>query len=59
MPLESMDRLFSGELSARKAHKTVMGELKADEEAFRHNVVGSGMGLEKDEPKKGDEVEFA
>jgi hypothetical protein len=49
IPLESMDRLFSKELSPRRAHKIVMAELAEDEESFRKNVEGSGLGLEKDE----------
>src|SRR6187402_1044835 len=49
IPLESMDRLFSKELKPRKAHAIVMQELRDDEEAFRHNVEGSGIGLDKDE----------
>jgi len=42
-----MDRLFSKELTPRKAHKIVMAELREDEESFRHNVEGSGIGLDK------------
>jgi hypothetical protein len=49
IPLESMDRLFSKELQPRKAHKIVMKELHDDEEIFRKNVEGSGLGLGKDE----------
>lgn len=49
VPLESMDRLFGKDLSARNAHKVVMKELREDEEQFRHNVEGSGIGLDKDE----------
>lgn len=49
IPLESMDRLFSRELTPRKAHAIVMNELKEDEEIFRHNVEGSGLGLSKEE----------
>lgn len=48
IPLESMDRLFSKELQPRKAHKIVMKELHEDEEIFRHNVEGSGIGLSKE-----------
>jgi len=58
IPLESMDRLFSKELPARRAHKIVMEELKVDEEVFRHNVKGSGIGLDKDEvPVRGEHIE--
>lgn len=49
MPLESMDRLFSKELKPRHAHRVVLEELKNDEELFRRNVEGSGIGLDKDE----------
>ncbi|EPE24951.1 MFS general substrate transporter [Glarea lozoyensis ATCC 20868] len=49
IPLESMDRLFSKDLPQRRAHKIVMAELAEDEESFRRNVEGSGLGLEKDE----------
>ncbi|TVY13509.1 putative quinate permease, partial [Lachnellula arida] len=47
IPLESMDMLFSRELQPRKAHKVVMKQLHEDEEIFRRNVEGSGLGLEK------------
>ncbi|KAG4423887.1 hypothetical protein IFR04_003032 [Cadophora malorum] len=49
VPLESMDRLFSKDLKPRHAHKIILAELKEDEEQFRHNVQGSGIGLDKDE----------
>lgn len=49
VPLESMDRLFSKDLTPRKAHKIVMQDLRDDEEQFRHNVEGSGIGLDKEE----------
>ncbi|KAH6671692.1 general substrate transporter [Halenospora varia] len=48
VPLESMDRLFSKDLKPRHAHAIVMKELNEDEEAFRRNVEGSGIGLEKE-----------
>ena len=51
IPLESMDRLFSKELKPRQAHGIVMKELAEDEEIFRHNVEGSGLGLGKDDEK--------
>ncbi|QSZ32266.1 hypothetical protein DSL72_001840 [Monilinia vaccinii-corymbosi] len=57
IPLESMDRLFSRELKARHAHRIVMQELTADEEAFRRNVEGSGLGLDKDGNERGAHVE--
>jgi len=49
IPLESMDRLFSKDLTPRKAHAIVMAELQEDEIAFRHNVQGSGIALDKEE----------
>lgn len=49
MPLESMDRLFSKDLQPRKAHKIVLQDLKEDEEQFRRNAEGAGIGLDKDE----------
>ena len=49
IPLESMDRLFSKDLTPRKAHAIVMAELQEDEIAFRHNIQGSGIGLDKEE----------
>ena len=57
IPLESMDRLFSSELKARHAHGIVLGELKDDEEAFRRNVEGSGIGLDKEGNEKSAHVE--
>ncbi|KAK6201849.1 hypothetical protein LQW54_009259 [Pestalotiopsis sp. IQ-011] len=39
VPLEAMDRLFKVK-PIRKAHKTVMEELRIQEEEFRHNVDG-------------------
>jgi hypothetical protein len=46
VPLESMDRLF--ELKPRKAHETVMAELKESEAEFRANAEGAGLNLEKE-----------
>jgi hypothetical protein len=48
MPLEAMDRPFSPAIAPRKAHATVMSELKADEEMFRQNVEGSGFAIPKE-----------
>lgn len=49
VPLEAMDRLFAKEAGpARHAHNYIMMELKADEEAFRHNVEGSNFSLSKE-----------
>jgi hypothetical protein len=49
VPLESMDRLFSKELVPRRAHAVVMRELSSDQEMFRNNILGSGLGLNKDD----------
>ncbi|KAF7956197.1 hypothetical protein EAE96_005117 [Botrytis aclada] len=57
IPLESMDRLFSSELKARHAHGIVLRELKKDEETFRRNVEGSGIGLDKEGNEKSAHVE--
>lgn len=57
IPLESMDRLFSSELKVRLAHGIVLKELKDDEEAFRRNVEGSGIGLDKGGNEKSAHVE--
>ncbi|KAF2157349.1 quinate permease [Myriangium duriaei CBS 260.36] len=46
VPLERMDRLFSIR-PVRKAHKTVMAEVRAEEEDFRHDVDGAGLSIEK------------
>ena len=43
-----MDRLFSKDLKPWEAHKVVMQELHEDEEIFRHNIEGSGIGLGKE-----------
>ncbi|KAG4025167.1 hypothetical protein MFRU_064g00040 [Monilinia fructicola] len=59
IPLESMDRLFSRELKARHAHSIVLRELKDDEESFRRNVEGSGIGLDKEGNEKSSHVEVA
>lgn len=57
LPLESMDRLFAKELSARKAHGIVMEEIRRDEEEFRHNVEGAGLTIKDDLGEKGTHVE--
>jgi len=59
IPLESMDRLFSKDLKPWRAHRIVMRELHEDEEIFRRNVEGSGIGLGKDELReKAQQVEI-
>lgn len=49
IPLESMDRLFSKELSARKAHKIIMRDLEVEDEDFRRASVAGGGGAKIDE----------
>ncbi|KAL9109121.1 MAG: hypothetical protein Q9227_006212 [Pyrenula ochraceoflavens] len=48
VPLESMEGLFDrgGGVSARKAHGVVMAEVRREEELFRGNLEGSGVGVE-------------
>lgn len=41
IPLEAMDRLFQKGLPARKAHETVLRELKLDDEQFRRDSVAA------------------
>lgn len=48
VPLESMDRLFSKQFSARKAHGIIMQDLKVEDEEFRRASVG-GVGAKIDE----------
>jgi hypothetical protein len=38
IPLEKMDRLFSGGLPARKAHAIVLAELRAEDAEFRRDA---------------------
>ncbi|KAF2431288.1 MFS quinate transporter QutD [Tothia fuscella] len=47
VPLESMDRLFEVK-PARKANKTVLAELKEQDEEFRHDVEGAGLSIVKE-----------
>ena len=42
VPLEAMDRLFSRELTPRKAHKIVLAELRMNDEQFRRESVDAG-----------------
>ncbi len=57
VPLEAMDRLFAKEAGpARRAHKYIMLELKADEEAFRQNVEGSNFSINKEKAEHLEDV---
>ena len=42
IPLESMDRLFSKDLKASQAHKTILAELKVEEQQFRRESISDG-----------------
>jgi hypothetical protein len=42
IPLEAMDRLFLIK-PARKAYKSVLNDLRAEDEAFRHEAEGAGL----------------
>ena len=42
IPLEAMDSLFSRTVPARRAHKTVLSELRLEEQEFRRASVASG-----------------
>ncbi|OQV02746.1 hypothetical protein CLAIMM_07891 [Cladophialophora immunda] len=40
IPLESMDRLFSREYPARRAHKIVLGQIRMEDQEFRRQSIG-------------------
>jgi len=40
IPLEAMDRLFSRDFPARRAHKIVLAEVRFEEQEFRRQSVG-------------------
>jgi len=46
VPLERMDRLFAIK-PVWNANKTVIAEVRAEEEEFRHDAEGAGLSLEK------------
>jgi hypothetical protein len=57
VPLEAMDRLFDKSAGPpRKAHRFLMLELKADEEAFRHNIEGSNYSVAKEKAEHLEDV---
>jgi len=47
IPLEAMDRLFSNDYPARKAHKIVMAQVRAEDQAFRRENVDEGAKAEE------------
>lgn len=50
IPLESMDRLFSRELPARRAHAVVLADLRYEDQEFRRqSVVGEKGNVEENE----------
>jgi sugar porter (SP) family MFS transporter len=64
IPLEAMDRLFSRELKARNAHKTILAELRLDDEVFRRESVAGqnaekGSGSDEGYPRDAKHVEEA
>lgn len=48
LPLEAVDRLFEMGGPMRGRHSLLLEELRADEVAFRGNVEGAKLGLEKE-----------
>jgi hypothetical protein len=40
IPLEAMDRLFSRDVPARRAHKTVLSQIRLEEQEFRRHSIG-------------------
>jgi len=44
IPLENMDRLFSRQWPARKAHKIVLSELRLEEQEFRRQSISNEKG---------------
>jgi hypothetical protein len=47
IPLEAMDRLFSSEIPARKAHKIVMAEIRLEEQDFRRASIAHGTKMDE------------
>jgi len=44
IPLEVMDRLFSRDLPARRAHKTILAEIRLEEQEFRRQSIAGEKG---------------
>lgn len=57
IPLEAMDRLFSKELPARKAHSIVMSEVRLEDEEFRRTSVSHGTKMDEAGYMVGDKHE--
>ena len=50
IPLEAMDRLFSKEYPARRAHKIVLGQMRMEDQEFRrHSFAGEKEAIEERE----------
>lgn len=49
IPLEAMDQLFSKEYPARRAHKTVLAQLRIEERDFRRQSIGEKETVEERE----------
>lgn len=57
VPLEAMDRLFDKSAGPpRKAHRVIMKELRADEEAFRNNMEESNYSAVKSKTEHLEDV---
>jgi len=44
IPLEAMDRLFSRDVPARRAHKTVLSQIRLEEQEFRRQSISGEKG---------------
>ncbi|EXJ95027.1 hypothetical protein A1O1_00145 [Capronia coronata CBS 617.96] len=49
IPLEAMDRLFSRDLPARRAHKAVLADLRYEDQEFRRQSIGEKGNVEEAE----------
>jgi hypothetical protein len=57
IPLEAMDRLFSNEIPARKAHKIIMAEVRLEDEDFRRTSFSHGVKMDETGYMVGDKHE--
>ena len=39
IPLEAMDRLFSNDFPARRAHKAILAQIRLEDQEFRRNSI--------------------